>query len=352
MKIEMLSNNADCSLTEEKKSSNAIDSVPPDLARPIWSVMIPVYNRTTYLEQAIASVIEQMREYAADRIQIELIDNCSTNPEIEFLIQRLAKQHQISFYRQPQTVSMVENLNTCIRRARGHLIHILHDDDIVLPGFYQYLEAAFSQEPSIGAAYCRHGHIDENNRQQNYLSSLERSTPGIIPNFLNRIAVYSLIDPPAMVVKRSVYEQLGGFRPELCGACDQEMWRRIAAHYPVWFEPKVLACFRVHSRSQTSAFVRTGNNVVNMRQSVAITHSYLPKSTSDRIAKQAMEECALYALRNAFRALSRGDLTATNAQIREALKCSYSLKVIATIFLVPFLALASSLKRHLEGNGK
>jgi len=348
----MLGNNTDSSLIEEKRSSNAIDPVPPDLARPIWSVMIPVYNRTTYLEQAIASVIEQTREYAAEQIQIELIDNCSTNPEIEFLIQRLAKQHRISVYRQPQTVSMVENLNTCIRRARGNLVHILHDDDIVLPGFYQYLEAAFSQEPSIGAAYCRHRHIDENNQKQRYLSSLERRTPGIIPNFLNRIAVYPLIDPPAMVVKRSVYEQLGGFRPELYGACDQEMWRRIAAHYPIWFEPQVLACFRVHSKSQTSAFVRTGKNIANIRQSIAITHSYLPKSTGDRIAKRAMEECALYALRNAFRALGRGDLVATNAQIREALKCSYSLKVIATLFLVPFLALASSLKRYLEGSGK
>ncbi|NHC35371.1 glycosyltransferase [Scytonema millei] len=344
----MLSNNTDYSLTEVKKSSNAIDPLPPDVARPMWSVMIPIYNRTTYLEQAIASVIEQTREYAAERIQIELIDNCSTNPEIEFLIQQLAKQHRISVYRQPQTVSMVENLNTCIRRARGQLIHILHDDDIVLPGFYQSLEAAFTQEPSIGAAYCRHAHIDENDRQQNYLSSLERSTSGIIPNFLKRIAVYSLVDPPAMVVKRSVYEHLGGFRPELYGACDHEMWRRIAAHYPIWFEPQVLACFRVHSRSQTSAFVRTGKNIVNMRQSIETTRSYLPKSTAERIAKRAMEECALYALRNAFRVLSRGDLTATKAQIREALKCSCSLKVIAALFLVPFLAVASSLKRCLE----
>lgn len=347
----MLSDNKDCSLTDSNFSSIPIEPIPPNLARPIWSVMIPAYNRTTYLEQAVVSVIEQTREYAAEQIQIELIDNCSTNPEIELLIQRLAKQYKISFYKQPQTVSMVENINTCIRRARGHLVHILHDDDLVLPGFYQYLEVAFKQEPSIGAAYCRHGHIDENHRQQHYFSSLERNTSGIIPNFLERITVNSLIDPPAMVVRRSVYEQLGGFRPELYGASDLEMWRRIAVRYPVWFEPQVLAHFRIHSTSQTSSLVRSGKNIADMRQSIEVTRSYLPQPISDRLVKRAMEECALYALRNAFRALSRGDISTTNAQIREALKCSYSIKVIATLILVPFLAVTSSLKRYL-GSGE
>lgn len=347
----MLSNNTDYNLIDKITSSITIDPVPPDLARPLWSVMIPVYNRTTYLEQAIASVIEQMRGYSAEQIQIELIDNASTNPALELLVQKLVKRYKISVYKQPQTVSMVENMNTCIRHARGHLVHILHDDDLVLPGFYQYLEVAFKQEPSIGAAYCRHGHIDEKDRQQHYLSSLERSTSGIIPNFLERIAVNSLIDPPAMVVRRSVYERLGGFRPELYGANDLEMWRRIAAHYPVWFEPQVLAYFRIHASSQTSALARTGKNIADIRQSIKVTHSYLPKPTGDRLVKRALEECALYALRNAFRALGRGDVIATSAQIREALKCSYSLKVIATLLLVPFLAIASSLKRYL-GSGE
>jgi GT2 family glycosyltransferase len=347
----MLSDDKDCSVDDKNFSSITIEPVPPNLDRPLWSVMIPVYNRTTYLEQAIASVIEQTREYAAEQIQIELIDNCSTNLELELLIQRLIKQYKISFYKQPQTVSMVENINTCVRRARGYLVHILHDDDLVLSGFYQCLEVAFKQEPSIGAAYCRHGHIDEENRQHHYLSSLERNTSGIISNFLERIVVNSPIDPPAVVVRRSVYERLGGFRPELYGASDLEMWRRIAAHYPIWFEPQVLAHFRVHSTSQTSALVRSGKSIADMRRSIEMTRSYLPQSTGDRLVKRAMEECALYALRNAFRALSRGDISATNAQIREAFKCSSSIKVIATLLLVPFLAVASSLKRYL-GSGE
>jgi len=61
-----------------------------------------------------------------------------------------------------------------------------------LPGFYSRLQQAF--EPTIGAAFCRHAYVDESNRQQ-YLPMLERSTPGVVSNWLERIAVMQLIQP-------------------------------------------------------------------------------------------------------------------------------------------------------------
>jgi len=74
------------------------------------------------------------------------------------------------------------------------LVHILHDDDVVLPGFYSHLQQAFENEPTIGAAFCRHAYVDESNRQR-YLPILERSTPGVVSNWLERIAVMQLIQP-------------------------------------------------------------------------------------------------------------------------------------------------------------
>ena len=43
------------------------------------------------------------------------------------------------------------------------------------------------------------------------LSLLERETPGVIPNWIERIAVTQRIECPSIVVKREVYEKLGGF---------------------------------------------------------------------------------------------------------------------------------------------
>jgi hypothetical protein len=65
------------------------------------------------------------------------------------------------------------------------------------------------------------------------LSRLERKTPGILQNWLEQISVAQLIQTPAIVVRRSVYEQLGGFYSELFHAADWEMWKRISVHYPI-----------------------------------------------------------------------------------------------------------------------
>lgn len=305
--------------------------------------MIPTYNRTKYLEQTLKSVLEQAP--APDEMQIEVIDNCSTEADIEAVVRRMG-QNRISFYRQPKNVGLVANLTTCIKRARGHLIHILHDDDVVLPGFYRQLQEAFEKEPTIGAAFCHYAHVDEENRQR-YLPILERNTPGILPNWLERIAVRQLIQPPAIVVKRSVYEKLGAFHPELLYTNDWEMSKRIAAHYPVWYEPQTLAYYRVHSSSATSDAVKSGNNVVDMRRAIEISRSYLPNTIADKLSSKARANCTIRTLGVARRALTKGDAVTAIVQIREALKCSFSLKVIGALTLLPILGGIDSFKQYV-----
>ena len=208
----------------------AIEPVPEGLHRPFWSVMIPTYNRAKFLEKTLKSVFDQ--DPGPDEMQIEVVDNCSTEGNLEVVVKKVGK-NRVSFYRQLRHVGISVNWNTCINRARGHLVHILHDDDIVLPGFYRHLGEAFQSEAAVGAAFCRCIYMDEESHWQS-LSLLERKTPGILADWLERIAVVQRIQTPAVVVKRRVYEDLGGFCPELFYACDWEMWKRIAARYPVW----------------------------------------------------------------------------------------------------------------------
>jgi glycosyltransferase involved in cell wall biosynthesis len=67
--------------------------------RPLWSVMVPVYNRAKYLRQALESVLSQ--GYGRDQMQIEVVDDCSENSEIEAIVKELCCS-RIFFYRQRQ----------------------------------------------------------------------------------------------------------------------------------------------------------------------------------------------------------------------------------------------------------
>ena len=327
----------------------AIDPVPQGVNRPFWSVMIPTYNRAKYLERTLRSVLEQSP--GPDEMQIEVIDNCSTENDPEAVVRKMG-QNSISFYRQPKHVGMSANWNTCINRARGHWVHILHDDDMVLPGFYNRLREASEKEPAIGSAFCRFIYMDEGGHWQS-LSSLERKTPGVLSDWLVRIAVVQLIQSPAVVVKRRVYEELGGFCPELSYAIDWEMWKRIAANFPVWHEPQPLACFRVHDSSESARIIRSGlgADIADTRRAIEISQSYLPERIASELSSKAREHYALYGLNTARRMVATGDMVAAIAQIREALKCSCSLRVIRALLYFFMWTVARWTRRTVGGGG-
>jgi hypothetical protein len=261
-------------------------------------------------------------------MQIEVVDDYSTLDDPEAVVKELGKG-RVQFYRQPENVGYIKNFETCLQRSRGQLIHLLHGDDCVRDGFYSKLQSAFEKNSEIGAVFCRHIGMDEQGHWL-WISDLEQSDSGILSNWLERIAVKQRIQTPSIVVQRDVYEKLGGFdrRFSCCGE-DWEMWVRLAAHYPVWYEVKPLAMYRIHSKSLIRMSTRTGAEMRDLRMAIEMMQPYLPAPIASKLSNQAREYWALFAIRHlAPKMLTLGDLTAANTQIQEALKCSHSLKVI------------------------
>ena len=310
----------------------SIAPVPEGVHRPFWSVMIPTYNCADYLAETLKSVLDQAPD--PEEMQIEVVDDCSTKDDPETVVKQIGKG-RVSFFRQPQNVGPQANFTTCIQRAKGQWLHILHGDDAVMLGFYSCFRAAFEKEPSIGAAFCRTIFIDEKGNRKG-LSPVQRETPGILSDWLERIAIQQQIQTPTIVVKRSVYEKLGGFHQDLFHNSDWEMWKRIAVNFPFWYEPQPLACYRQHSSSHSSSLFRSGANVVDRRRAIEVSQAYLPKPIADELSAQAREFSAIRAIKSARRLFKVGDKTAAIAQIREGLKCSHSSNVIRSLadFLV------------------
>ncbi|MEB3340459.1 methyltransferase domain-containing protein, partial [Okeania sp.] len=296
--------------------------------RPFWSVVIPTYKKVKYLEQTLKSVLEQAP--SPEEMQIEVINDCPDNKiqnEIAAIVRKVGGE-RVNFYRHfPQDIGQAPIFNVCLQRARGYWIHLLHDDDFVLPGFYEKLRRGIENKTTLGAAFCRHYYIDENDNKK-FLSVLERDTPGVIEKFLEKITVEQRIQVVGMVVKREVYEQLGGFCDQAVSAADWEIWKRIATFYPIWFEPEILACFRLHSISETSRLMQSGGNIENARKAIEITETYLPKNMAENLSNQAREHYALEAMKMAASMLKGGNTNGAIAQIREGLRCSKSLTVI------------------------
>lgn len=304
-----------------------VPPLPPNTDRPLWSVMIPTYNCADYLWETLEGILAQ--DPGEKVMHVEVIDDCSTQDDPEAAVKELGGE-RVKFFCQPQNMGYIRNFETCLLRSQGHLIHILHGDDGVRPGFYQKLQTLFAQYPDIGLAYCRHIFMDEQSHWQR-ISVLEQNQSGVLSKALERIVARHPIQTPAVVVKRSVYEKLGGFdrRIQYSGE-DWEMWCRIAANYAVGYESEPLALYRSHRNSLSGRSMRAGLDLQNVRKSYQMIMTYLPASQVKYLGKQAATFWALWGLNNAVSFAEIGDNQGMIAQAKEALKFDHSPYILAT----------------------
>jgi hypothetical protein len=319
-----------------------IPKVLDESSRPLWSVMIPTYNCAHYLRETLSSVLCQ--DPGMEFMQIEVVDDHSTQDDPEAVVRELAG-NRVRFYRQPHNVGHIKNFQVCLERAEGHLIHLLHGDDCVLPGFYTKLQKGFDAHPEIGAAFCRHFYMSEAGEQQ-ALSWLEQPESGILADWLQRIAVEQRIQTPSIVVPRRVYECLGGFDQRIRYSEDWEMWVRIAAQYPVWYEPEPLASYRLQSISWSGRPKRTGENIQDLRETIKILQSYLPPQSAKQLSKTALSNYASYALKTAQEFIAHGDIQSATCQVREALRCSSSYRTWKSALKLLFPILLSQVRSN------
>jgi len=253
--------------------------------------MIPIYNNVNFIRDALESVLQQ--DPGRDQMQIEVVDDCSTDGDIKAIVEEVGKE-RVSYYRHEQNGGSLRNFETCINRARGHLVHILHSDDMVKQGFYSTMERLFNSFPEAGAAFCNYTTVAENGKtihENEVLADKET----LLENFLKIIAYKCPVQYVTMVVKREVYEHLGGFYGREYGE-DWEMWGRIARKYEVAYSPQSLAKYRVHMKSITGRSFRTGQNLKDISQVIDTISTYLPKEEQEKTRQKARRHYAWYAL--------------------------------------------------------
>jgi glycosyltransferase involved in cell wall biosynthesis len=329
----------------------AIGVLPVNGGRPFWSVMIPTYNpRADYLEETLRSVLQQ--DPGPDQMQIEVIDDCSSDNTASEVVRRIGAG-RVTFHRESENRGLPNAWNRCIERARGHWVHILHQDDIVLPGFYDALRKG-AEQSHAGAIFCRHA-IANSNGHWISLSELHRESAGLLEDWHAKITAQQLIQCAAIAVRRRVYEQLGGFLPRLHYVADWEMWQRIACQFPVCFEPSILACYRLHGSSATSRLRLDAADVRDVREMIELTMTYHIPARARELAERARSWYAEAAVFHARELLVRVGFAPAWRQIVEALRLSHSPRVIRKIgsFLILWCRIIGSrVKRWLRSKLK
>lgn len=231
------------------------------MSRYALSVIIPCLNAGKYLSEAIESILRQESDVGS--IEIVVVDNCSTEEDTLRVLDTW--RHHGPPVRVVTRTSMAGpggSRNTGVAASTGAWLAFLDADDVWLPGGLQARWEVVASQPGVEwvAADFQEwyqdgsveptGHYQRDNFLGRLLAPAFRANKPLV---LVRPVESFLRTSPAWIgtvlVKRSLFERVGGFDPDLLLAEDLHLWYRLAVQADLVFVPRVLALYRQHQES-------------------------------------------------------------------------------------------------------
>lgn len=224
------------------------------------SVIIPAYNAGRLIDEAIESVLRQ--HTSADEIIV--INDGSTDRDYSILKKF---HHSVRVINQcNRGVSAARNVGC--EAATQNLIAILDADDIWLPEKLRAQKYYLEHNPDIDAVFCR-GQFWTTSSQASTHSLLVKDTkkPTTLPNArrltYSDFATSFCVHPSTMLVKRSVWQSIGGYNEKLKYGEDWDFYLRLSHGHQVALLDFIAMLYRQHSQSAT-AVLQEQNHWVNV----------------------------------------------------------------------------------------
>jgi len=219
-----------------------VQTCDPSMVDPRFSVIIPVFNGQRFIGDAIRSVLEQ--RYPAHEIIV--IDDGSTDSTRD-AVRNLATTPPLRYFYQSNQGPAVAR-NNGARQATGDWLAFLDADDLWQADKLLVQADGIRHDARAVMIWCSFDGIDESGQPK---SAQKQKDP--FRSLIFQSAVFPI--PSTTVVRRDIFETLGGFNPALRRSEDAEFFMRLAAQFPSRFINQPLSCYRVHER-QASRTVR------------------------------------------------------------------------------------------------
>lgn len=188
------------------------------------SVIIPTYNRRELVQRAIGTVLAQTREVQ----EIVVIDDGSTDGTGDALAQAFGDR--ILYVRQVNRgVSAARNQG--LRIARGRFLALLDSDDEWLPEKTQRQVEWLQDRPEFGMVLCDVIRTDSTGKPVDRFRRREQMP--IDGDVLRWVLLNPALAPASAMMRREVYESVGGFDESLPTGEDLDFHLRVAARWPI-----------------------------------------------------------------------------------------------------------------------
>jgi glycosyltransferase involved in cell wall biosynthesis len=198
---------------------------------PLVTIITPAYNRASFLDETISSVLSQ--DYP--NLEYIVLDDGSTDHTKEVIEKYRDRIHFESHPNMGETLTV----NKGFTMARGEIICVINSDDPMLSGAIRAGVQALQSDPETLAAYPDWVEIGPDST----LIDHKR-----LPDYdiRNMLVGFNVSIGPGVFIRRSSIERFGMRDPQFKYVGDLEFWFRLALYGKLLHIPKPLATHRVH----------------------------------------------------------------------------------------------------------
>jgi glycosyltransferase involved in cell wall biosynthesis len=250
-------------------------------SRPVVSVIMTCFNH----EKFVGRALEGVRTQTYRPIQLIVTDDASPDASAG-IIRRWLDEHwpDATFVGHEANAGLCRTLNEALTRVTGDYVTITSADDWMEPDRLDQLVAAFGAAPDdVGLVHSGVRLVDSKGVEL----ALIRTEPGSAPSgwvYRQQLAQPTILTPSVMV-RRSVYEVVGGFNEDDVVE-DYDMWLRVCRSFQVRHVPGALVNFRWHERNTTT---RIQGEVYDRYEAVCLQRQLGYSEDTDRLVRERLD---------------------------------------------------------------
>lgn len=249
---------------------------------PKISILVPVYNvELQWLQKAVESVEKQTYK----NWELCIVDDCSTNNDIsKYLLAKQNDKIKVKILTKNSHISVASN--EALKLSTGEFVALLdHDDELTENALWEIL-LKLNEDPDLDLIYS-----DEDKK----LMSGERVYPAYKTNWNSELLFSFMYVGHLGVYRKSIIDEIGGFREGLEGAQDYDLilrftektnkiahipkvlyhWRMIPGSTAVEVNSKSYAYDRGRIALQQS-LIRRGYDCIGVEEDELIRGNYHP----------------------------------------------------------------------------
>jgi GT2 family glycosyltransferase len=257
------------------------------MARPAVSFVLPCYKHGHFLGDCVRSILAQ----SFGDFEVLIMDDCS--PDETPLIARSFTDSRVRHVRNEQNLGHLANYNKGISLAQGKYIWLINVDDYLRsPQVLEKFVAVMEKVPTAAYVFCRAFSVRDGAEVPPH--AIHGTTDRIYGSeeFLKRLIFRNTISTPAVMVRRTSYERVGGFEPDLPHAGDWFQWCRHAFQGDVAYCAEPMVCYRVHDTNMSHWYHQNPHKLI--RDEVEVR--WRVRSMAEQLGRTAIVKAATDAI--------------------------------------------------------